>query len=502
MTTATPNKSTFLQRNKKKSALGLLLLFLREKKVLVLLVLLVFVASTVFISPSSWITGLPGGERFAAGVAWMAGKLGVDVSKWGLGGPGKRSYADLLEAFREAKASHNGGGIGWGPFFGHGGANGAGAAGAGGGEGSLGFVKGSKSDLDHGVGADGAGGGPQSVAGVVDPAEPKSRDGNAVTLTADDLGGQRAGYANGLNGNGFIGASHFANGSGPGGGGPLSGGAFANKGFFNGNGGAAGTSNSLAKAGLASLGPVATPASVKGGAAKGSLSAFASRGVESRATKGVMGAASLTNNLAFAQAAEGKARDDIGTQCVPPSCPLEYASTNSGAIYDGNNITSGFLSSSDPGAGGVGLDNSAVQLPPDSVGAGGGGSDTEAQQVQTCSTMVQQCQAQKTATMPNVGADQSQLNTLFNQLPGACGDPCNCDPCTSLENQINATCADMKTQLAAADAPCPPLPDYCAALGFTPAQFDPNALGQSCHPSFGKCGPNGLLGAIACLLGS
>lgn len=510
MTVATKSGNTFLQRNKKKSALALLLLFLRERKVLVLLLLLVFLASTVFISPSSWITSFPGGTRFAAGVAWLAGKMGVDTSRWGLGGPGKRSYADLLEAFREAKASHNAGGVGWGPFFGHGGAGG-GAAGAGGGEGSLGYVKGSKSDLEHGVGADGAGGGAKSVAGIVDPADPKSRDGNAVALTADDLGGERAGYVDTLNGNGFMGKGIGSDnrlpggGSGPGGDGSLSGGAYADKGFFNGTGGAAGTTNGLAKAGLNSMPPVATPASVKGGAAKGSLSAFASRGVEARATKGVMGAASLTNNLAFAQAAEGKARDDIGNQCVPPSCPMEYAATNSGAIYDGNNITAGFLSSSDPGAGGVGLDNSAVDVPPDPGTNGGTGADTQAQQMQTCANLIQQCQQQKTASMPQVGQDETQIQGLYNQMPGACGDPCNCGPCHSLQNQISAKCAEMKSgPLAQADAPCAPLPDYCAALGFTQSDtnFDANAGGSLCTPPSFKCGCSGLLCDISCFLGS
>src|SRR3569832_1231449 len=106
MTVATKSGNTFLQRNKKKSALALLLLFLRERKILVLLLLLVFLASTVFISPSSWITGLPDGTRFAAGVAWLAGKMGVDVSRWGLGGPGKHSNTDQHETNKETKASH------------------------------------------------------------------------------------------------------------------------------------------------------------------------------------------------------------------------------------------------------------------------------------------------------------------------------------------------------------------------------------------------------------
>lgn len=495
---------TFLQRNKKKSALAALLLFLRQRKILVLLLLLVLIASTVFVSPSSWITGLPGGERFVAGVAWVAGRLGVDVSKWGLGGPGKHSYADLLAAFREARASHNAGGVGWGPFFGRGGAGGA--VGAGSGEGSLGFVKGSKADLDHGVGAGAGvgagGGGPQSVAGIVDPSEEKGRDGGAVALSEADLGGERAGYLNALNGNGFMGKGPGSDGSGPGGDASLSGQAYANKGFFSGVGGAAETPNGLAKSGLASLGAIATPASVRGGKAKGALSAFAARGVEARATKGVMGAGSVGDNHAFAQAAEGKARADIGDGCKPPSCPNEYASTNAGALYDGNTITSGFLTSSDPGGNSAGLINSAVDVPPEPGDAGGSGGTDESQQMQTCANMVQTCQQQKTATMPQVGADEDKLQPLYNQIPGACGDPCNCGQCNSLKSQIGGICADLKTQLAASDKPCDPLPDYCAALGFTPAQFDPNATGGYCQSDFGQCGPKGLLAQLACLLGS
>jgi len=501
MTVASKSGNTFLQRNKKKSALALLLLFLRERKILVILLLLVVLATTVFIGPSTWITGIPGGERFAAGVAWLAGKMGMDTSRWGLGGPGRHSYADLLEAFREAKASHNAGGVGWGPFFGHGGANG-GAAGAGGGEGSLGFVKGSKSDLEHGVGAGGAGGGAQSVAGIVDPSDPKQKGQNAVALTADDVGGQRAGYVNALNSSGYVGRGLPGDGAGSGGG-SISGGAYASQGFFSGKGGAAGTSNNLAKAGLASMPAIATPAAVKGAAAKGALSAFASRGVEARATKGVMGAASLSNNFAFAQAAEGKARDDIGGGCVPPSCPMEYAATNSGAIYDGNNITSGFLSSSDPGAGGVGLDNSAVNVV--DPGSDPGGAETQATQIQACSAALQACQQQKTASMPQVGQDETAIQGLYNQMPSACGDPCNCGPCHSLQNQINAKCDEMKNgPLAQADAPCPPLPDYCAALGFSQSDtdFQSNAGGSLCTPPSFKCGCSGLLCDVSCFLGS
>ena len=94
--------STFLEKNKKKSALAALLLFIRTRKTVTALLLLVALASFLFVSPSNLILSFPGGARVAAGVAWIAGKVGVDTSKWGLAG-GKRDYGDLLAAFRAAK---------------------------------------------------------------------------------------------------------------------------------------------------------------------------------------------------------------------------------------------------------------------------------------------------------------------------------------------------------------------------------------------------------------
>jgi hypothetical protein len=502
---------TFLQRNKKKSLLAALLLFLRQRKLLVLLLFLVLMASTVFLSPSSWITSFPGGQRFAAGVAWVAGKMGFDVSRWGLG-PGKHSYEDLLAAFKAAKASGNGsGGVGWGAFFGRGGASGSGAGGSGGAPNSLDFVKGSKSDLDHGVGAGadagGAGSGGQTVAGIVDPADPKNRGGDAVAIGDGDLSGERETYfTKDTLAGGFM-KGLFGGGGGPGSGGDasLSGGPFAGKGFFSGTGGAAGGSNGLAKAGLSGLPPLSTPSSAKGGPAVGKLSSMASRAIDARGQKGVLGASALGGNLAYTQLAEGNSRAQLGTQyCKAPDCPSEYAATNTGAIYDGNNISAGFLTSSDPGGNASGLINSTVVVPPQDPGAGGvgGGGAGDAQNMQTCANLVQTCEQNKTATMPQVGKDEDQLKPLYNQIAGACGDPCHCGNCNNIKGQIAGLCADLKVQLAASDKPCAPLPDYCAALGFTPAQFDSSALGQNCQSDFGQCGPKGLLAQLACLLGS
>jgi len=322
--------ATFLDRNKKKSALAALLLFLRERKVLVLLLFLVLAASTVFLSPSSWITGLPGGTRLAAGVAWIAGKAGVDVSKWGLSPAGRNSYGDLVAAFRAAKAgASNGaaGGVGWGAFFGR-------AASDGTVPNSLDMVKGRRSDLEA-AGKDGSAKN-QTVQGVLDPADAKAdKDGQGVALSDADLGGEREGFVK----NAFAGG--FANGLlGGVGDGALSGGAFAGRGFFSGSGGASSArSADLARSGLDGLTPAAATRSKIQGAAKGSLSAMRSRAVEARGMRG-SAAAGLGGNRAFLQLAQGRGRAALGTSpnCTAPGCPGEFATTNTGAIYDGNKI--------------------------------------------------------------------------------------------------------------------------------------------------------------------
>jgi hypothetical protein len=224
--------------------------------------------------------------------------------------------------------------------------------------------------------------------------------------------------------------------------------------------------------------------------------------------KGVLGAANLGGNLAYTQLAEGNARAQLGTTyCKAPDCPGEFASTNTGAIYDGTDIGSGFLTSSDPGGNSSGLINSSVDVPPDNTGGlGGGGTAGDAQNTQTCANMMQQCAASKQAPMQAEGADETQLSTWYGQMGGACGNPCNCGPCNDLKNKIQGLCnGDLATQMALADAPCAPLPDYCAALGFTSA--DPassnNTSGQDlCKQNVGQCGCSSFFCSLGCLLGS
>ena len=474
--------ATFLDRNKKKSLLAALLLLLRQRKMLVLLVFLVMAASAVFLGPSSWVTGFPGGRFFAADVAWIAAKMGYDVSKWGIGAADKRSYDDLLAAFRAART---GGAVpGWSAFFGRNGSGGAGSTPS-----SLDYVKGSKSDLGRQKSA----GGSQSVAAVVDPADPKNRAaGNGVTISEADLGGQREGLVKQAFAGGFL-TGLFGGGGGPGAGGgdaALSGGAYATKGFFSGNGGAAGTSNGLAQGGVAGAGSVPTPSGMKGGGAKGTMSANSTRALVVREQKGVLSAGSIGGNVAYTQLAEGASRDQLGTTyCKAPDCPGEYAATNTGAIYDGNAIGAGFLTSSDPGGNSAGLINSTVNVPPDSIVNGNGQDPAE---ISKCVTIAQQCAQASQNLAVGFGPIQDQINADAQRAGKDCNPWCICDGCNSDNNDLAAQCNNMNNlQDQIQNAPCN-MPADCTLLGITspPHSQMPasSCLHIKCSPKLPFCG--------------
>lgn len=418
--------ATFLDRNKKKSALAALLLFLRERKMLALLLLLVVVASTVFLSPSALITGLPGGARLAAGVAWLAGKAGVDVSKWGLAPSGRGSYSDLVAAFRAAKTGAGAGGaaVGWGAFFGR-------AAAPGSVPNSLDMVQGRRSDLE--AAGTGANGQPKSVKGILDPSEVNAdKDGQGVALSDADLGGEREGFVK----NAFAGG--FANGLlGGAGDGALSGGAFAGRGFFGGSGGAAtARATDLARTGLTN---VNAPRSKIQGAAKGSLSAARARAVEARGVRGTA-AAGLGGNRAFLQLAQGRGRAALAStpNCTPPGCPGEFAATNTGAIYDGNS---------------VGPENTAILTAPEVDGiqspnipdtSMAQGYEDEANQMDADA---KKCKALDEEYGPQENALNAQMTAISDQFKSAdCGgggcSKSKANHCRALGDQLKAKCGE------------------------------------------------------------
>lgn len=334
--------ATFLDKNKKKSALAALLLFIRTRKTVIALLLLVALASFLFVSPSNLLLHFPGGDRAAAGLAWIAGKVGVDTSKWGLAG-GKRDYGDLLAAFRSAR--DGGGKAGWSAFMG--GGNAADAPRIGGASGSLGFVKGNAKDLEA---SDGNGANlPKSgaVDGVLNPDDAKNRgEGEGVALNEGDVSGEREGLVKSAFAGGF--GNGMSN-SGASGEGALSGGAFANSNFFGngsgfggGKGATTGKLGDVVKGGLEGIkGQTGKGVQIKG-AAKGQLSKANASRIAARTSKGLVGTHTISGQRAFVQLAAGRGRAAISVapNCTPGSgCPGEFAATNTGAVYDGNTIS-------------------------------------------------------------------------------------------------------------------------------------------------------------------
>jgi len=334
--------ATFLEKNKKKSSLAALLLFLRTRKTVTALLLLVALASFLFVSPSNLLISLPGGARVAAGVAWIAGKVGVDTSKWGLAG-GRRDYGDLLAAFRAAK--DGGGKAGWSAFM----SGKGGAAGGGAGSGSLSLVKGSAKDLEATGGSGANLPKPGSVSGVLNPDDDKARgEGDGVALLDEDVSGKGEGLVKSAFAGGF-GSGGPNGGGGPGaggsgsGGGMLSGGAFASSGFFSGGKGAvSGKLGDIVKGGLGGINPQAgAGVPIKGGK-DGKLSAARASAIQARTSRGLVGSHTISGQRAFVQLAAGRGRAAISVapNCTPGSgCPGEFAATNTGAVYDGNSIS-------------------------------------------------------------------------------------------------------------------------------------------------------------------
>jgi hypothetical protein len=241
------------------------------------------------------------------------------------------------------------------------------------------------------------------------------------------------------------------------------------------------------------------------------LNAISARAVDARAAQGFAGASDLGTQNSFAQLAEGSARAQLGVQsCVPPSCPPEYAATNTGAIYDGNSITQGFLTSSDPGGNSAGLISPSVVVPPGSTTSGPGdtggtgGTTGDPGALAKCEQTLNACESGKVSAQQHLTDIQQQMNSLMSQMPGACGNPCNCDPCNNLSNQINNICQSKDTNdtIATVYGSCN-LPASCNTMGIAdPSLSDAGAQNDMCKLNYGSCHPPGFFGSIMCALGS
>ncbi len=456
--------STFLEKNKKKSALAALLLFLRTRKTATALLLVAALVSFLFAGPSNLLLRVPGGVRMAAGAAWLAGKAGVDISKWGLSS-GKRGYGDLLAAFREAKDGS--GKAGWTAFMGAPGAVGVG---------SVDFVKGDRKDLEAASGSGAKLPKPGSVEGVLNPDDARDRgEGEGVALLESDVSGEREGLVK----NAFAGG--FAAKSGDGGGAEeaLSGGAFASAGFFSGGRGAtSGKLGDVLKGGLEGIAAAPGKGVAIAGGAKGRLSASKAAAMRVRTTKGLLGAHTIGGQRAIVQLVAGRARASVA---VAPGgdCPGECAATETGRIYIGKVAGAGVLKTDMESAPALSAD---AHIP----------SVADPAKLIECMDTVMKCQQGKTDDIERSGKLSTQIEGLAARMLGACGDPCHCGTCNSLKGQIKSLCSDLQVTGDAVDKQCD-RPPFCAAIdAATPSSSSSDKGKNLCAMDMGKCGCNDL----------
>lgn len=328
--------SKFFDRNKKKGLLGLLFLWIKENRTVSALLLLVALASFLFVAPSALLLNLPGGTKFVAGVAWVASRLGVDTSQWGfLARGGARSYDDFVAQLRAAKEAGSRP-VGWGSFFGK---PSSGAAG----RGSLDMVLGRRQDLEGGAYPKGKLPEGKEVSGILTP-EDSSASEDGVAIDDALLAQQRGGFVREANAGGFapgakdllgfVGRADAAMSVGAG--------AYAGQGLFGGGTGAGTRPDDKFKNALATTDPGATPRGRIQGASPGRLSRARAAAMSARTQRGIR-SQSVNSHRAFAQLADGRGRAALATtpHCVPPGCPGEFATYNTGAIYDGSRVTGG-----------------------------------------------------------------------------------------------------------------------------------------------------------------
>jgi hypothetical protein len=428
----------FFDRNKKKSLLGLLLLWIKENRTLSALLLVVALSSFLFIAPSAMVLNLPGGTRVVAGIAWLASRMGVDTSKWGFfARGGAHSYDDFIAALRQAKENGSRP-AGWGAFFGKNPA----AARVGAGRSSLDMVQGRRSDLEGGGYPKGKLPEGKDVAGIMNPEDMKESE-EGVTVDDELLAQQRGALVRDANAGGFAPGARdllgFAGGAGGLGGGSAGAGAYVGKGTFGGNGTGAGTRpGDNIRGALATTDPGTAPRPRIQGATQGRLSKARAASISARVQRGIQ-SQSVNSHRAFAQLADGRGRAAIATtpNCVPPGCPGEFATTNTGAIYDGNAVTgSGTDILNAPE-----VDGSTPQIPDTSVADGymRDASQLEAD-AKKCRELDEQYRDSENAAMAQMQAESDKFESM-NCGSGGCSKS-KAKRCEAQGNRIKQACRE------------------------------------------------------------
>lgn len=426
--------SEFLQRNKKKGALALVLLFLQRGKGLGPLLFLLLLLSFVFIAPNSSFLG-------SSWLAQMGKRLGL---RGELGsGEDTTQLAAFSDALRRAPGSKAGLGLMSGLFgLGRGGSSNYGKNTVDmvkGGKGLAGGMEGGEKMYD-GV-AKGAG---KTVDGVLRPEDSKKFE-NGVSLSDEEMQG-------GLNEQAF--AGEIQEGMGVEGLAELrdrmgaAGGNGAAKNYFQ-----ARASNKASDLMKGAFGGSRLPNGTFNpkGSQTGQLSQMKAQGARGQQKAANSLASGVGTGSVMYQLAEGKAYSVAAApppgNCDPGSCPGEFARNASGAVFDGNRVNGAIISSDEFGDPGVNVPDQA------SIDSAIQQASKAEEDAKKCEQAEETYGGQERAKMEEIQNLSNQLNNM-NCASGGCSKS-KYKACMAVGNQMRGKCHEYNAIAAQKAAACP-----------------------------------------------
>lgn len=427
--------SEFLQRNKKKGALALLLLFLQRGKGLGPLLFLLLLLSFVFIAPNSGMMGS----------GWLA-QIGKRLGLRGELGSGEDTsqLVAFSDALRRAPGSKGGLGLMSGLFgLGRGGSSYYGKNTVDmvkGGKGLAGEI-GSGGDKTYDGVAEGKG---KTVDGVLRPEDSKKYE-NGVALSDQEMadGLMQEAFADEIQGG--MGAEGLAElrqrmaaAGGPG----------AAKNYFQAR--ATDKTSDMMRNAFGGSKMPGMSLSLKGGPA-GKMGTLKAQQLRASAKGGANLQGHAGTGTVMYQLAEGKAYSVAAApppgNCDPGSCPGEFARTASGAVFDGNRVGGQVLASEEFGDPSVNVPDQATI-------------DSAIQQAAQAEEDAKKCEQAEETYGPQERAKMEEIQNLSNQLNsmGCASGGCSKSKykaCMRVGNQMRSKCHEYNAIASQKAAACP-----------------------------------------------
>ncbi len=226
---------------------------------------------------------------------------------------------------------------------------------------------------------------------------------------------------------------------------------YAGKGMFGGGTSAGSRPGDNIRGALALTDTGKAPQGRVTGASPGRLSQARAAAMSARVQRGIS-ARSVNSHRAFAQLADGRGRAAVATtpNCVPPGCPGEFATTNTGAVYDGNRITGAptdILSAPE-------IDGTSPTIPDSSIANGymANAAQLEAD-AKKCRDLDEEYAPRENAAMAQMQAESDRFESM-GCGSGGCSKS-KAKRCKAQGNRIKQACRDYASIRNAHTNACP-----------------------------------------------